>query len=180
MAMLKRPGGAAASCCPRLPLRRWSNGRGEETTTQSVQPAHHRSAAGRCVRPYASIPTNLLFFERVRQTPRSVYQGNLVLRAAAAGKPQDVHQDKAAPVRGFADCIAWWDKREENSQAWRVPVEQVVINGYNLDLKNPSVKQDLEHVPPRELVDRILEKERRMVGIMVEIRQLLSGNNYDH
>src|SRR5205807_2287077 len=42
----------------------------------------------------------------------------------------------------FAGCIAWWDKREENERAWKVPVEQILANECNLDIKNPNAKGD--------------------------------------
>ena len=47
-------------------------------------------------RPTRSIPTNLLFFDRSGPTKDS-----LVLRAAAARRPEELHQDPAHPVRGI-------------------------------------------------------------------------------
>ena len=46
--------------------------------------------------PYTPIPTNLLFFDRV-----GADKGDLVLRAAAARRPEELHQDSADPVRGI-------------------------------------------------------------------------------
>ncbi len=43
----------------------------------------------------------------------------------------------------------------------------------NLDVKNPNRKQDLEHLPPGQLVDDILKKEQRIAELMAEIKQLL-------
>ena len=43
----------------------------------------------------------------------------------------------------------------------------------NLDLKNPSAAEDLEHLPPETLVEDILEKECRIIEIMGELRDLL-------
>jgi type I restriction enzyme M protein len=73
----------------------------------------------------------------------------------------------------FADCIAWWDNRQENERAWRVPVEQLLANDCNLDIKNPNARQDFEHMPPEQLADDILRKEQRILEIMVEIKQAL-------
>lgn len=41
---------------------------------------------------------------------------------------------------------------------------------FNLDLKNPNSADALEHRPPQELVDSILDKEREILGIMQEIQ----------
>jgi type I restriction enzyme M protein len=44
----------------------------------------------------------------------------------------------------------------------------------NLDIKNPSRKQDLEHLPPEQLADDILKKEQRIAEIMTEVKQALA------
>ena len=46
--------------------------------------------------PYTGIPTNLLFFDRSGPTKR-----RLVLRTATARGPEELHQDRADPVRGI-------------------------------------------------------------------------------
>ena len=45
----------------------------------------------------------------------------------------------------------------------------------NLDIKNPSRRQDLEHLPPDQLADDILAKEQRIADLMAEIKQVLAG-----
>ena len=82
----------------------------------------------------------------------------------------------------FADCIAWWKKREENEHAWRVRAEDVLkydddgrLLSANLDIKNPNSAEALEHLPPEQLVEDILAKERRIIEIMHEIKAELSG-----
>jgi type I restriction enzyme M protein len=44
---------------------------------------------------------------------------------------------------------------------------------FNLDRKNPSAKDDFEHLPPEQLADDILQKELRIAEIMREIKELL-------
>ena len=74
----------------------------------------------------------------------------------------------------FKPCLDWWHDREETDHAWRVHVNDVLANGCNLDIKNPSSKQDIEYLPPEQLVDEILNKEQRIAEIMMEIKQVLS------
>lgn len=62
----------------------------------------------------------------------------------------------------------------ENEHAWRVPVERIIENGYNLDIKNPAGKEDFEHLPPEQLLEDIVKKEQRILEIMGEIRQVLA------
>jgi len=125
--------------------------------------------------PYTSIPTNLLFFDR-RGPTRTIwyYEQPLPEGRKSYTKTQPI------TVEEFADLRAWWDAREENAQAWRVPVETVLtyddsgaLVGANLDVKNPNAGEDFEHMPPEELVADIVQKEERILAIMAEIRQLL-------
>lgn len=44
----------------------------------------------------------------------------------------------------------------------------------NLDIKNPSRKEDLEHLPPAVLAESILAKEKQIAAIMDEIKSLLA------
>jgi type I restriction enzyme M protein len=46
---------------------------------------------------------------------------------------------------------------------------------FNLDIKNPSAKEDFEHLPPEQLADDILRKEQRIAELMAEIKQALVG-----
>jgi type I restriction enzyme M protein len=120
--------------------------------------------------PYTGIPTNILFFDRTGPT-REVWYYEQPL--PVGGK----NYTKTRPMQfeEFADCLAWWNNREENERAWRVPVEQIAANSYNLDVKNPSAKEDFAHLPPEQLADDILAKERRIAEIMGEIKAVLAG-----
>jgi type I restriction enzyme M protein len=126
--------------------------------------------------PYANIPTNLLFFDRSGPT-KEIWYYELPAPEGRKG------YTKTRPLQfeEFADCLAWWKKREENDCAWRVPVRDVLrydeggnLLSVNLDIKNPNSRQDLEHLPPEQLAEDILAKERRIAEIMEEIRRTLA------
>ena len=83
----------------------------------------------------------------------------------------------------FTDCLAWWKERKENEHAWRVRPEEVLkyddtgtLASANLDLKNPNGPHDPEHLPPEQLVDDILSKEKRIIEIIGEVKEALQGN----
>jgi type I restriction enzyme M protein len=73
----------------------------------------------------------------------------------------------------FKPCLEWWNSREENGRAWKVPAAELFANGCNLDRKNPHGKVDFEHLPPEQLADDILKKEQRIAELMAEIKALL-------
>lgn len=119
--------------------------------------------------PYTPIPTNLLFFDRTGSTGDIWYYE----QPLPEGKKQ---YTKTQPLQfeEFLPCLEWWRDRRESDRAWRVPAEQVIDSGFNLDIKNPSHPTDLEHLPPEELAEDILKKETRIAEIMGEIQQLLA------
>jgi type I restriction enzyme M protein len=118
--------------------------------------------------PYTGIPTNLLFFDRSDPTKYIWYYEQ---RMPTGRK----NYTKTQPIQfeDFAACIEWWHNRVENEHAWRIPAAEILANGCNLDIKNPNSKQDFEHLPPEQLVEDILHKERRIMEIMGEIQQVL-------
>jgi type I restriction enzyme M protein len=122
--------------------------------------------------PYTGIPTNLLFFDRSGPTQDIwYYEQPLPEGRKNYTKTQPLQYEE------FADCMAWWNNRTENDRAWKVPVSQIIKFddekrqvSVNLDLKNPNGKADFEHLPPAQLVDDIITKERKILEILTEIK----------
>jgi type I restriction enzyme M protein len=119
--------------------------------------------------PYTGIPTNLLFFDRSGPT-KVVWYYELALPEGR----KNYTKTKPLQFEEFADCLAWWKDRAEGERAWMVSAEQIANNNYNLDIKNPNGKKDLEQLPPEELVESILAKEERIMELMDEIKWLLA------
>ena len=94
-------------------------------------------------KPYASIGTNLLFFEKGAPTKDIWFYEH---RVPAGQKAYSM--TKPIRVEHFADCVEWWGGakrkgRVETPQAWKVTADEVKARGYNLDIKNPhTVAED--------------------------------------
>jgi type I restriction enzyme M protein len=115
--------------------------------------------------PYTAIPSNLLFFDKTGPT-KEVWFYEI--------SPPDGRKkySKTKPMRSeeFAGCKAWWPKRGENERAWRVPIDDIEANGYNLDLRNPNRSNDLAHRPPAELLAELVNTEREILGVLEELQ----------
>ncbi len=118
--------------------------------------------------PYTSIPTNVLFFDRSGPTQDVWYYEH----ALPEGRK---NYTKTQPIQfeEFAVLKAWWGKREESEWAWKVPVAELLANNCNLDRKNPQAKEDITHLPPEQLLESILAKEKRIIEILDEVKALL-------
>ncbi len=82
--------------------------------------------------PYTGIKTNLLFFTKGEPT-KDVWFYEHPYPAGA----KSYNKTKPIRIEEFDTEKKWWKKRKENSQAWKVSVELLQSNGYNLDVKNP-------------------------------------------
>jgi type I restriction enzyme M protein len=119
--------------------------------------------------PYTPIPTNLLFFDRSGPTKTIWYYEHPVREGRKNyTKTQPLQFDE------FAPCLQWWKQREESDRAWKVPSAALLANNCNLDSKNPRGKEDIAHLPPLQLAEDILQKERRIAEIVGGIRGLLA------
>jgi type I restriction enzyme M protein len=96
--------------------------------------------------PYTGIKTNLLFFTKGEPTKEVWYYEHPY-------PPGYKSYSKTKPMRieEFAPEKAWWENRLESEQSWKVSVEQIIANGYNLDIKNPNTVAD-DHGDPEELL----------------------------
>ena len=122
--------------------------------------------------PYTSIPTNLLFFERSGPTKEIWYYE----QPLPEGRK---NYTKTQPLQfeEFKPCLDWWKKRKKNDHAWKVPAAELLANNCNLDRKNPHAKEDTSHLPPEQIADSILQKERRIAEIMADIKSLLQRDS---
>ena len=122
--------------------------------------------------PYTSIPTNLLFFDRSGPTKEIWYYE----QPLPEGRK---NYTKTQPLQfeEFAPCLAWWRNREENEPRLegRGRGDLLANTAATSTSRTPTPPPDLEHLPPEQLVESILEKEQRIVEIMGEIKQLLAS-----
>ncbi|MDA9662125.1 type I restriction-modification system subunit M [Candidatus Pelagibacter sp.] len=94
--------------------------------------------------PYTSIKTNLLFFTKGSPTKEIwFYEQQLPIGIKAYNKT------KPMKVTDLAKVANWWGEskdnyktRKENNQAWKVSIEKIKSNNYNLDCKNPHVVEE--------------------------------------
>jgi type I restriction enzyme M protein len=118
--------------------------------------------------PYTGIPTNLLFFDRSGPTREVWYYEHPL----PAGRK---NYTKTAPIQfeEFAPLVSWWNKREENEHAWKVPVAEFLDDKCDLDRKNPRGSEDFKHLPPEKLADDILKKSKRIADVITEVKSRL-------
>lgn len=117
--------------------------------------------------PYTGIKTNLLFFTKGDPTREVWYYQHPY-------PPGYKSYSKTKPMRieEFEPEKAWWDSREENEFAWKVPVQQIIDNNYNLDIKNPNIV-DPAHIPPDKLLKEYTKLAQELARTQEQLKQEL-------
>ena len=117
--------------------------------------------------PYTGIKTNLLFFEKGKPTKQVWYYEHPY-------PPGQKSYNKTNPIRieEFDSEKKWWKKRKETEQAWKVPVQEIVDAGYNLDRKNPHTPDEGPD-DPDELLARYEELQQRIDATRDELKREL-------
>ena len=115
--------------------------------------------------PYTGIKTNLLFFTKGTPTKEIWYYEHPYPNGA-----KTYNKTKPIRIEEFEPEKAWWNKREKNEFAWKVSIDEIKANGYNLDIKNPSVVNNA-HRDPEEL----LAEYRKLLTGIAETRNALKN-----
>jgi len=124
-------------------------------------------------RPYASIGTNLLFFEKGSPTKDIWFWEHQVPEGQKA-----YSMTKPIRLEHLADCAAWWGGagrkgREENERAWKVSAEEVKARDYNLDIKNPHAVAD-DHGDPETLLADLAVAEAETAALRDQLKAILA------
>ena len=117
--------------------------------------------------PYTPTATNILFFNKGIPTKEVwYYEHRLPVGYKAYSKTKPIKFSEFKPVQ------KWWTKRKESELAWKVPVEEIVANNYNLDIKNPNVVEDVLR-DPVEILEDYQYLDSDITEITTQLKQLL-------
>jgi len=123
-------------------------------------------------RPYASIGTNLLFFEKTGPTKTIWFYEHRVPEGQKA-----YSMTRPIRIEHLEPCVEWWGGakrrgRKESEVAWKVTAEEVKERGYNLDFKNPHTV-DEDHGDPEELLAELDAAEREAAVLRDQLKAIL-------
>lgn len=120
--------------------------------------------------PYASVATNLLFFEKGKKTKEIWYWEHKLPEGAKA-------YNKTNPIKKseFDGLKKWWTKRKENEHAWKVTIHTIASNGFNLDIKNPHIPDENHTHSSAELVTLIHKSLRKSDELLDILKKELNN-----
>ncbi len=120
--------------------------------------------------PYASVATNLLFFTKGAPTKEVWYWEHKLPEGQKA-------YSKTKPIKlsEFDTIKEWWNNREENEQAWKVGIETIKANGYNLDIKNPHKEEEEVVHSSAELLEMLHSSFAKSEELLSKLKKELAN-----
>tara|TARA_R110002110_G_scaffold305242_2_gene519281 strand:+ start:1121 stop:2578 length:1458 start_codon:yes stop_codon:yes gene_type:complete len=124
-------------------------------------------------RPYASIGTNLLFFEKGQPTKDIWFYEHQVPEGQKA-----YSMTRPIKLDHLQGCIDWWGGpkrkgREETERTWKVSAADIKARGYNLDIKNPHTVA-ADHGDPKELLAELTAAEAEAASLRDQLKAILA------
>lgn len=122
--------------------------------------------------PYTDIPCNLLFFNHGEPTTEIWYYD--------VPMPTDRKKySKTRPISigEFLPVKKWWKNKKVGENSWKVSIEEIIKNDYNLDSKNPNNSLEDYSVSIKE---HIKDTENHLQEIQNGISALLQPENFNN
>ena len=118
--------------------------------------------------PYASVATNLLFFTKGTPTKEIWYYEHKLPKGQKA-----YSKTKPIKISEFDTLKEWWKDRKENDQAWKVDIETIKHNGWNLDIKNPHKEEEEKLYSSAQLLDMLHESFSKSNELLSQLKKEL-------
>jgi type I restriction enzyme M protein len=116
--------------------------------------------------PYATVTTNLLFFEKGKPTKEIwFYEHRMPEGYKAYNKTKPIRVEEFEPIK------KWWKKRTESEICWKVSIDTIIERGYDLDVKNPIQKEEEHEYSSIELMGMLAKSFEKSSNILNQLKQ---------
>ena len=116
--------------------------------------------------PYATVATNLLFFEKINSSHSEpdlsgeespayatkeiwYYEHKLPEGQKSYSKTKPIRLEEFDPIKD------WWNNREESELAWKVNIDKLIERNFDLDIKNPHKEEEEQQYSSKELIEML-------------------------
>ncbi|WP_420151699.1 N-6 DNA methylase [Spirosoma sp.] len=138
-------------------------------------------------KPYATVATNLLFFEKKQSVDLTQNAGPLFdtpknhkMATQEVWYFQHIYPtgtksySKTNPIQlsEFDLEKDWWDNRVENEYAWRVSIDTIRERGFDLDIKNPHRPVEEVEYDRDDILRKLEQNQSTIATILSDLKQL--------
>jgi len=118
--------------------------------------------------PYATVATNLLFFDKGKKTKEVwYYEHRLPEGQKSYSKTKLIRLEEFNPIKD------WWNNRKESDVSWKVDIKTLIERGYDLDIKNPSKQEEVHEYTSTELVKLLADSMKKSNDLLNKLNSEL-------
>lgn len=117
--------------------------------------------------PYATVNTNLIFFEKGKPTKEIwYYEHTLPDGQKAYSKTKPIRIEEFEPIK------QWWKNRKESEASWKVSMQTIIDRNYDLDIKNPNKVVEEVVYDRKAIINKIESNQSLISKILEELKSL--------
>jgi type I restriction enzyme M protein len=117
--------------------------------------------------PYATVNTNLIFFDKGKKTKDIWYYEHTLPEGAKA-----YSKTKPIKIEEFDRLNKWWNKREESEYSWKVSLDSIIKREYDLDIKNPNKIVVEVNYDRNSIIEKLEANQSMISSILNELKTL--------
>lgn len=126
--------------------------------------------------PYATVATNLLFFEKVHHNNETsnfatkevwFYEHRLPEGQKAYNKTRPIKESEFDPIK------EWWNDRKESEICWKVSIDTLRERNFDLDIKNPHKTEILQEYSSYELIQMFSDSLDKINNSLQQIKKAI-------
>ena len=119
--------------------------------------------------PYADLRTNVLFFDKGKPTKEVWYFEHPYPKGQ-----KSYSKTRPIKIEEFDLEKNWWSNRVTNQYAWKVSIDEIVANNFNLDIRNPHILEgDLKS--STELKAKLEGTNDEIKGLLAQFKQIIKN-----
>ncbi len=116
--------------------------------------------------PYATVNTNLIFFEKGKPTKEIWYYEHTLPEGYKA-----YSKTKPIQISEFDEIKKWWVQRTESDSAYKVSIDTIKEKRYDLDIKNPNKVVEKVIYDRKEIIKTFKSNQNRITQLINELEQ---------
>ena len=131
--------------------------------------------------PYATVATNLLFFEKVNSSHSEpdissedspnyatkeiwYYEHKLPEGQKSYSKTKPIRLEEFDPIK------EWWNNRVESELAWKVSIDTIIERNFDLDIKNPHKEEQEKQYSSSELIEMLSKSFNKSESLLKDLK----------
>ena len=120
--------------------------------------------------PYATVATNLLFFDKGKPTKEVWYYEHRMPEGYKA-----YSKTRPIQVKEFDPIKEWWNNRTESDIAWKVSVDTIKERNFDLDIKNPTKQEEAHEYSSAELMQMLQSSFEKSNALLSQLKQAVNA-----